>query len=255
MKGELIMKKENTMVPEIANEKANTPVEAADATSEAVVEAPSDAPVEEGAPVENRCPNCQALIEKGLSFCPECGTPLKNFCKNCGEELSDGQSFCPKCGHKVEPAEESTDAIKRFNAEVVSQQKKKKKLPLIIAGVVIVIVLATLFSGGGTDFNELFSDIAHEEWCTIASDGSYMEIDSNPDDIDNDSSRFDYSIMLEASSAVERINTELGFSDSVYKKMTETRSLDGRLTEENDNYKVSWTYHPDSGLEVLYEIK
>ena len=37
--------------------------------------------------------------------------------------------------------------------------------------------------------------------------------------------------------------------------MGETRSMDGRQSDENDKYKVTWTYHPDKGLEVMYEKK
>lgn len=33
----------------------------------------------------------------------------------------------------------------------------------------------------------------------------------------------------------------------------ETNALMGRQREENDKYRVSWTYHPNRGLEVTYE--
>ncbi len=29
----------------------------------------------------------------------------------------------------------------------------------------------------------------------------------------------------------------------------------GQQSEENKKFRVSWTYHPDRGLEVLYEKK
>jgi len=51
------------------------------------------------------------------------------------------------------------------------------------------------------------------------------------------------------------MNTKLGFSDAVYRKMLQTSALMGRQSEENSKYRVSWTYHPDSGLEVMYEKK
>ena len=55
--------------------------------------------------------------------------------------------------------------------------------------------------------------------------------------------------------AIKYANLELGFSGALYNRMLETNALMGRQTEENDKYKVSWTYHPDDGLEVTYEEK
>ena len=37
--------------------------------------------------------------------------------------------------------------------------------------------------------------------------------------------------------------------------MLKTNALMGRQTEENDKYKVAWSYHPDDGLEVTYSKK
>ncbi len=55
--------------------------------------------------------------------------------------------------------------------------------------------------------------------------------------------------------AIQYANKELGFNGSLYSRMLETSALMGRQREENDKYRVSWTYHPDDGLEVTYEIK
>lgn len=52
---------------------------------------------------------------------------------------------------------------------------------------------------------------------------------------------------------IQDINKALELPDSLETKMGQTRSIDGRQTEEYDNVTVSWTYHPDKGLEVLYE--
>ncbi len=55
--------------------------------------------------------------------------------------------------------------------------------------------------------------------------------------------------------AIRYANNELGFPGSVYSDMMRTTALMGRQTEENNKYKVSWTYHPDRGLEVTYTKK
>lgn len=54
---------------------------------------------------------------------------------------------------------------------------------------------------------------------------------------------------------VQKINAELGFGEAMWEKMLETRAIDGMQSEENGNFTVSWTYHPDNGLNVIYERK
>lgn len=202
---------------------------------------------------ENRCPNCQALLGEGQTFCPECGTPLKKLCQKCGAELQEGQAFCAKCGQRADGTIDAnaSSAINQFNTNVAAQQQKNKRIPVIIGGVCVAIVAVVLLFGkvgGGIDFQKKFADIADESWCDIASDGSYMKLDTNPYDIDD-------SFNSEAWDKIEEVNTALGFSEALMGKMGETRSMDGRQSDENDKFKVSWTYHPDKGLEVMYEKK
>jgi hypothetical protein len=45
----------------------------------------------------------------------------------------------------------------------------------------------------------------------------------------------------------------LGFSDAVLDRMNRTRALDGTLSAEGHNCNVTWTYHPDDGLEMVFE--
>lgn len=55
--------------------------------------------------------------------------------------------------------------------------------------------------------------------------------------------------------AVTYMNYKLGFGESLDTKMSMTRAIDGVQTDENDLVKVTWTYHPDSGITVIYEKK
>jgi hypothetical protein len=48
---------------------------------------------------------------------------------------------------------------------------------------------------------------------------------------------------------------ELGFSSAVIERMEQTRALDGTLTAEGHNCNVSWTYHPDDGLSMVFEVE
>jgi len=206
------------------------------------------------------CVNCGAPIGDGHLFCPRCGTPKggikKNVCGKCGAELQDGQEFCPKCGQKAGVVIESrvNNAISQFNAGInQANQKSKKKIPIIVGIVAVVVTIAVILAiviGGskGKDFNKMFSDISSESWCTIASDGTWMKIDTNPYDID------DYTDTT-AYYKIKEINSKLGFSSSLFEEMGQTRALDGRQNASCNKYEVSWSYHPDNGLEVMYKLK
>lgn len=213
------------------------------------------------------CANCGAPLGDGHAFCPKCGTPKaapkKNFCGKCGNELQDGQEFCPKCGQKAGLVMDANvnAAINQFNAGVQHSVEKKKKLPLIIAvavaAVAVVIAVVLLVGGGSKDFNDMYPGLDSEKWCTIASDGSYLKIDTNPTNKDSDDITWtDYeNLILPANEKIEQINKDLGFSSALYEKMNTTTWSMGKQTDSNDKYVVSWTYHPDKGLEVMYEIK
>lgn len=46
----------------------------------------------------------------------------------------------------------------------------------------------------------------------------------------------------------------LDVPDSVISEMEQTRALDGRLTASPDGMSLSWTYHPDDGLDVVLAL-
>ena len=130
---------------------------------------------------------------------------------------------------------------------------KNKKIPLIVGSIIGVVILAVVLTvvlvhDTKKDVKDMYGDFRGERWCTIASDGSYMKIDTNPNDIED---YFEYS----AWNKIKSVCKELGFSDTVIAKMESTNSLSGRQSESNDKYEVSWTYHPDNGLEVIFSIK
>lgn len=86
------------------------------------------------------------------------------------------------------------------------------------------------------------------EWATLSSDGMSLQVDTNP------SNREDYT-NYKAYLAVSEINEALGLPDSVYSRMGSTSSMQGVQTAVSGNLTVSWTYHPDNGMEIIYAIE
>lgn len=101
-----------------------------------------------------------------------------------------------------------------------------------------------LFSNKLEDAYDLYCDYYYAD---IAYDGSYLSIDTNPYDIDDE---FD----TDAWEAIQEVNDYLDIPDSTEALMKNTRALDGRQEKTHGDVTVSWTYHPDSGLEVIYTL-
>lgn len=196
-------------------------------------------------------------------------------CPSCGEELKENQSIpgmweCESCGRKLKLMEEYGDGENQIQNQesahidsdsepdvpIFSNEESREKpkqnnnksfiIGVAIALVVIAVIVVIMVIVGRKNFKTRYSDIAGKSWCTIADDGSYMKIDTNPYDLN------DY-FEADAYYELERINKDLGFSSAVLEKMGETTALDGRQTEESKKATVSWKYHPDNGLEVTYE--
>lgn len=48
---------------------------------------------------------------------------------------------------------------------------------------------------------------------------------------------------------------ELGFDEAVVKRMGQTRALDGTLDASAPHVSVTWTYHPDDGLQAVFSVE
>ncbi|WP_318504161.1 zinc-ribbon domain-containing protein [Bacillus sp. T3] len=204
--------------------------------------------------ITDSCSKCGTPLGDGQAFCPKCGSSRNirqlNKCGKCGVEMQSGQEFCTNCGQKAGLAVDSSVAAKigQFNTVVENMKTPSKSIIAILAAVAVLVILIFTFKSE-VNFKKVYSSIGgDEDYCTLAKDGSYLKIDTNPSDIEDD-----FSVI--AMQMIKDANKELGFSENLIAKMGETRSLDGRQKEENDQVAVSWTYHPDNGLEVLYEKK
>jgi len=147
----------------------------------------------------------------------------------------------------------------KTESEVGEAQKKKisKKTWVIIGGILAIIVIAIIIIA----FIPSKFDKVKNECVQIAgqlsSGKNYFTLDTDPYEEMNEALR---SMLLpdtqeKTLAAIKYANEELGFPGSVYSDMLKTSALMGRQSEENNKYKVSWTYHPKHGLEVTYTKK
>lgn len=165
-------------------------------------------------------------------------------------------------GEKAETAETvSTPEAVTPEVATDAQKTKKKKLSKkklgIIGAIAIVIAIVAVIALMPSKFEKVENECVHIAG-SIASGKGYFTIETIPDSWDNMDATV-RALMLashqeSALKAIKYANDELGFP-GVYSQMLRTTALMGRQTEENDKYKVSWTYHPDDGLTVTYSKK
>lgn len=118
-----------------------------------------------------------------------------------------------------------------------------KKIILLFSLLVLILLVSC---ASRPNFKKIYKEYGEPYWADVAGDNSYLRIDTNPYDIEDE-------LDFDAYYAILSINEEFGCPESLNSKMGETTALDGRQTEEYKNVIVSWKYHPDSGLEVMYE--
>ncbi len=150
----------------------------------------------------------------------------------------------------------SEDVSSTGGSAAKSKLVRKK---FVILGVVVVAVIAVAFAFLHKSKFEQVRNECVQIAGMIVGNGDYFTIDTYPDSYENIDDNLKAlllpDIQKNALEAIRYANEELGFNDSVYSKMMKTTALMGRQNEETDKYKVSWTYHPDNGLEVTYEKK
>ncbi len=113
----------------------------------------------------------------------------------------------------------------------------------------------------GADFKEIYDsvvatmDAKYFEAVTtgalkVASDGSYLSIDTNPTDVKGGNSAMMVAIYVEM---LNLVHEKLGISEATSEKLNHVRALDGTQTITDNGIKITYLYHPDQGLQVMYE--
>lgn len=193
-----------------------------------------------------KCSECGKEISDTAKECIHCGCPIikKVVCSECNTEVDSTVKICPNCGNNLGTSLVKINIPKKINPRFI-------QIGVIVIGIIVVVItiLKVTSSSIKIKMSDVFTKAGCDNYyCELASDGSYIEVDTNPLDLDDFSSTTAFDM-------VKKLNKELGFSESLNSKMLKTRALDGTLSDENDNVKVTWTYHPDKGLNVTYELK
>lgn len=120
-----------------------------------------------------------------------------------------------------------------------------------VAGLLLGSAVATGGDGAGHALNQSIIDQSVEtcgmdaEGYTVLDGGTAIELDTEGEDsYDSGTSDFvAYYCML----------NQLGVPETTQQKIGRTRALDGTQSDTWDSLKASWSYHPDSGANVLIE--
>lgn len=145
------------------------------------------------------------------------------------------------CGNQNQNSESQTEPFTEITTEAATEAPTEKELDFYE----VKSTCKSNYGSYGVDGESRWNEDIIDKF-TISSDGQSMSIESMNSWESSKSMVF---------TAVQCMNQELGFGTSLTSKMSMTRAIDGMQTDENDKVKVSWTYHPDSGLRVIYEKK
>lgn len=190
------------------------------------------------------CKNCGETVDENAIVCVKCGSKKgygTAFCAHCGAQVKEGQIACMTCGY----------ALPNQEVEAKKPKKSKKKPIVIIVSVILIaaIVIVAIVANQPPEisFSNLYDQYCLSTWAEVGDDGSYLCIDTNPYDIDDD-------FFFQAYEAIELVNRALGLPDSLFLEMGQTTLLDGKQVKNYKDLgvKVSWTYSSDCGLEVIY---
>ena len=97
----------------------------------------------------------------------------------------------------------------------------------------------------GPDFKYIYSEYLDSKYSEVGNDGTYLKIDTNPKDLKD----YEDGDALKGFFEVIRL---LDLPSSFVERVGATRAIDGMQSEEFDEVKISWTFHPSQGLEILF---
>lgn len=219
------------------------------------------------------CIKCGTQLPDNAAFCFECGNKVEKAPEIEIQQVQEPVVLMDEVQQVQEPVELPDEVQQAQDVEVivpeveivdmmaepvVAKPKMGKKKLAIIAAAAVAVLAIVLIICIPSKFKRVKNECVHIAGM-ITGSGDYFMIDTYPDEYENMDSSMQALLLPRAQEnaleAIKYANKELGFNGSVYSQMMETSAIMGRQSEDNGKYKVSWTYHPDDGLEVTYEKK
>lgn len=112
-------------------------------------------------------------------------------------------------------------------------------------GVVTLALSLTGCAGGFSTFQDAQTACGSPSGVSVQDNGKTLAVDMMGDE---DYTGASYDDVL-------CIVTQVGTPSYIKEAMWATRALDGRQSDEFDGISVSWSYHPDTGIDILYHKK
>jgi hypothetical protein len=185
------------------------------------------------------------------------GTPVKSIAFELNEGTLPANSVS-KLEYTIEPSDAKNKEVtwKSSNPKIVSVDKNGN-ITALKEGTCSITVSSKnnkkdkceiTVTAAKPDLSSIYTLYCSPGYASLASDGSYLTIDTKPYDTY-------YADEDEALQSIISVNAALNLPGSLIQKMSKTRALDGVQSEQYDQLEVSWSYHPDNGLEILYVVK
>lgn len=178
------------------------------------------------------------------------------FCSKCGHKNEEQSSFCTNCGNPTGAQPVSNvggfgtngNSGNPFPQPPKQSSKNTKVIAIAVGGVLVLGAIVALSSGGGNPIPGALSSCGLSETSdgvSVDSDGKTVYFDGSGEE---DFSGVDYA-------SVKCVLEELKAPNSIFERIGSTTALQGVVEGEWGNFRSSWTYHPDNGLDLTLETK
>jgi hypothetical protein len=160
------------------------------------------------------------------------------FCQKCGKQNSTEASFCVGCGSPM-----GGEVVAGDSPDTIVLKPNRSKKIILSALVVCLIAAAGFYFLVSKKQNEVLSDAVNS--CKVggqvhlAEDHKSLTFDGSPND--------DYV-------GLRCILTALKAPSTILDRMSNTTALMGSVSGNWSGISVSWTYHPDNGLDCYFEL-
>jgi len=149
------------------------------------------------------------------------------------------------------------------HAQMSAPEPRRRSVPPwgIVAGLLAVIALAVggtwVVIGGGDDSEKAAPSKteADDTAPVLKLDEAAIESGLAAMSWDGDEDTIDITISEDGApgdaAALRALLSTLGFRDAVPNRMSRTRRLDGTQSATSPTTEITWTYHPDDGLQIV----